>query len=75
SQEHSDQADVYLIIGSSLVVTPAADLPELARKNGAKLVLINMGETPYDDLVDIKIEEKIGGVITKIVSQVKENLR
>lgn len=74
SHEHSGQADVYLIIGSSLVVTPAADLPELARKNNAKTILINMGETPYDDLVDIKIEEKIGGVITKIVSQVKENL-
>ncbi|MCK5045454.1 MAG: hypothetical protein KAS22_02675 [Candidatus Heimdallarchaeota archaeon] len=74
SHEHSDQADVYLIIGSSLVVTPAADLPELARKNNAKTILINMGQTPYDELVNIKIEEKIGGVITKIVSQVKENL-
>lgn len=74
SQQHSELADVYLIIGSSLVVFPAADLPELARKNNAKMVLINMGETPYDDLVDIKIEEKIGGIITKIVSQVKENL-
>ncbi|NHJ32367.1 MAG: hypothetical protein FK732_05860 [Asgard group archaeon] len=74
SQQHSELADVYLIIGSSLVVYPAADLPELARKNNAKLVLINMGETPYDELVDIKIEEKIGGVITKIISQVKDLL-
>ncbi|MBY8995628.1 MAG: hypothetical protein KGD59_13845, partial [Candidatus Heimdallarchaeota archaeon] len=72
SQEHSEIADVYLIIGSSLVVTPAADLPELARKNNAKTILINMGQTPYDELVDIKIEEKIGAVITKIVSQVKD---
>ena len=38
----------------------------------AKMVLINMGQTPYDNLVDIKIEERIGDVITKIVSQVKE---
>ena len=72
SQQHSELADVYLIIGSSLVVFPAADLPELARKNAAKMVLINMGQTPYDNLVDIKIEERIGDVITKIVSQVKE---
>jgi NAD-dependent SIR2 family protein deacetylase len=74
SRKHSEQADVYLIIGSSLVVTPAADLPDLSRKNNGKLILINMGETPYDELVDIKIEEKIGGVITKIVSRVKELL-
>ncbi len=74
SQMHSKKADVYLIIGSSLVVTPAADLPDLAIRNNAKLVLINMGQTPYDNLVDIKIEEKIGDVITKIVSQVKEIL-
>jgi NAD-dependent SIR2 family protein deacetylase len=70
--EHSEDADVYLIVGSSLVVYPAADLPIIAKKNGAKLILINIGETPLDRQVDIKIEQKIGQVLTAIVTQVKE---
>lgn len=74
SRVHSELADVYLILGSSLVVFPAADLPELARKKGAKTILINVGETPFDNLVAIKIEDKIGDILTRIVERVKTNL-
>ncbi|MHA1557048.1 MAG: SIR2 family NAD-dependent protein deacylase [Candidatus Heimdallarchaeota archaeon] len=72
--EHSEKSDVYLMIGSSLVVNPAADLPILAMDNDAKTVLINIGETPLDGQVDIKIEEKIGGILTQILSKVKAKL-
>lgn len=72
--EHSEKADVYLIVGSSLVVSPAADLPVLAMKNNAKTILLNKGKTPLDSKVDIKIEENIGQVLPKIVEEVKSLL-
>ena len=56
----SIQADVYLAIGSSLVVEPAASLPRMAKEYGAKLVIINRTETPLDDLADLIIREPIG---------------
>jgi NAD-dependent deacetylase len=72
SHEHSEIADVYLLIGSSLVVSPAADLPVLAHKNNAKMILLNRGETPLDYLMDIKIENDIAEVMPKIIAKVKE---
>lgn len=73
AKEHAQKADVFLIIGSSLVVTPAANLPLYAiRKKEARVILLNIGKTPLDDGVDIKIEEKVGGLLTKIVEKVKQ---
>ncbi|MBD3189994.1 MAG: hypothetical protein GF308_05100 [Candidatus Heimdallarchaeota archaeon] len=73
AKEHAQKADVFLIIGSSLVVTPAANLPLYAiQKNEAKVILLNIGETPLDDQVDIKIEKKVGKLLTKIVEKVKQ---
>lgn len=71
--EHSKDADVYLIVGSSLVVYPAADLPVLAMKNKAKTILINKGETPLDSMIDIRIEDNIGEVLTAILEEVKKH--
>ncbi len=64
----SKQADVYLAIGSSLVVEPAASLPRLAKASGATLVIINKTETPLDDLADIVIRRPIGETM-RAVSQ------
>lgn len=72
SCEHAKKADVFLIIGSSLVVYPAADLPIYAMENGARVVLINIGETPIDNEVDIKIEEKIGPILTSIIVEIRK---
>lgn len=74
SYEHSEEADVYLIIGSSLVVRPAADLPILSMENKAKTILINKGETPLDEKVDIKIEEQIGFIMNEIILRVRKLL-
>ncbi|NHK30533.1 MAG: NAD-dependent protein deacylase [Asgard group archaeon] len=74
SKEHSELADVYLMIGSSLVVTPAADLPVIAMNNNAKTVLINKGETPLDEVVTIKIEEDIILVLKHIQRHIKKLL-
>jgi NAD-dependent deacetylase len=54
------------------VVTPAADLPVLAKNNGAKMILLNRGETPLDDIMDVKIEEDVAKVLPKIITKMKE---
>jgi NAD-dependent deacetylase len=56
----SEQADLFLALGSSLVVEPAASLPALAKKSGATLVIINKSETPLDEWADLVMHEPIG---------------
>jgi NAD-dependent SIR2 family protein deacetylase len=72
SQRRSQAADVFFVIGSSLVVNPAASMPEIAWRNGAKLIILNQGETPYDNVADLRFFDKIGDVLPKIVSKVKD---
>jgi len=48
--EESSRADLILVLGSTLVVQPAASLPLYTRQNGGKVVIVNDGETPLDDL-------------------------
>lgn len=60
------QAKVFLAIGSSLVVEPAASLPRLAQRYGGKLVIINRDPTPLDDLAYVVIRARIGDTLTAI---------
>jgi NAD-dependent deacetylase len=53
-------ADVFLVAGSSLVVYPAAGFPELAKRNGAKLVIVNREPTGLDDIADLVLHREIG---------------
>jgi NAD-dependent deacetylase len=62
----SRDADLMLAIGSSLVVTPAADLPRTAKAHGAKLVIINRDSTPLNPLADAIFTASIGEVLTAI---------
>jgi NAD-dependent deacetylase len=59
----SREADLMLAIGSSLVVTPAADLPRVAKQHGARLVIVNRDPTPLDPLADAIFREPIGEVL------------
>jgi NAD-dependent deacetylase len=67
----SQDCDLFLVAGSSLVVYPAADIPALAVENGASLVIINQGETPLDYAAELKFEERIGLVLPSAVEQLK----
>jgi NAD-dependent deacetylase len=60
------QADLFLALGSSLVVQPAASLPALAREHGARLVIINRDPTPLDHLADVVIRASIGETLQAI---------
>ena len=56
-------ADLCLVLGSSLVVYPAAGFPELAKRNGARLAIVNNEETGLDRLADLVIHRGIGDVM------------
>ena len=60
------EADLFFAIGSSLVVTPAADLPVLAKESGARLVIINREPTPLDELADLVLPHAIGRCMERI---------
>jgi NAD-dependent deacetylase len=72
SIEHSRQSDLFIVVGSSLVVYPAADLPRLAVDRGAKLVIINQGDTPYDGETHLRFSESIGEVLPPAVERLKQ---
>ena len=59
--------DLFLAIGSSLVVYPAATLPALAKRNGATLVIINREPTELDDLADLVINAEIGPLLEPLI--------
>ena len=69
---HSQKCDVFVVAGSSLVVTPAADMPRVALKCGARLVIINKGETPFDQVARLRFEERMGEVLPSAVAQLKQ---
>jgi NAD-dependent deacetylase len=51
------------VLGSSLVVYPAAGFPEIAKLQGARLVIVNRQETPLDAIADLVIQDGIGDVM------------
>jgi NAD-dependent deacetylase len=71
SYDHSGRCDLFIVAGSSLVVYPAAEMPRVALRAGAKLVIINQGETPYDTQSHLRFSEKIGEVLPPAVAKLK----
>ena len=67
-QRASESCDVFLAVGSSLVVYPAAALPVVAKRAGARLILLNRTETPLDELADLVIHDEIGKALPELVS-------
>jgi len=66
--EASRRCDLMLVLGSSLVVYPAAELPKLAVMNGAKLIIVNREATDYDPMAGVVIRGSLGdfaGELTK----------
>jgi NAD-dependent deacetylase len=58
--------DLFLAIGSSLQVFPAAGFPILAKRNGARLIIINREETDMDEIADLVLHEEIGPVLRAV---------
>jgi len=72
---HSGQCDLLIVVGSSLVVSPANEMPRTALRSGARLVIINKGETPLDGSCHLRFDEKIGKVLPPAVDRLKELMR
>ena len=72
---HSKRADLFLAVGSSLVVTPAAGMPRVALHSGARLVIINQGETPLDSAAHLRFEERISDVLPPAVARLREMMQ
>ncbi|MEW4486955.1 Sir2 family NAD-dependent protein deacetylase [Thalassoglobus sp. JC818] len=66
AMEAALQADLILALGSSLVVYPAAEIPERAKQYGARLVIINRDPTPLDHQADVRIADSLGASLTSI---------
>ena len=66
----AEDCDLFLAIGTSLGVYPAAGLPELALSAGARLVIMNAQETPFDRVADAVFREQLGTVLPELVALV-----
>lgn len=70
--EESRMADVFIVVGSSLVVYPAAELPYIAKSCGARMILVNAEPTVADHIFDVKLYGKAGEILPQILNVVKE---
>ncbi|MGE0417419.1 MAG: NAD-dependent deacetylase [Acetobacteraceae bacterium] len=61
------QADLFISIGSSLVVYPAAGFPELAKRNGSRLVIVNRDPTGLDEMADLVLNRSIAEVMGTVI--------
>jgi NAD-dependent deacetylase len=60
--------DLFLAIGSSLVVYPAAAFPAIARQNGARLAIINREPTELDPIADLVVNREIGPTLSTLLN-------
>jgi len=67
----SRTSDFFLVVGSTLLVQPAAHMPIYAKQNGAFLAIVNLSETPCDDMCEVLIRGKAGEVLEEIVKEVE----
>ena len=65
AESASKNCDLFLVLGSSLVVYPAANLPIIAKNNNSTLVIINMDSTPLDDIADLVINDNSSKILSK----------
>jgi NAD-dependent deacetylase len=70
--KRSEACDLFMVIGSSLVVHPAAYMPVVAKQGGAKLAIINRDETACDSMADIIVNGTAGPIMAAILEKVKQ---
>lgn len=69
--QQAASCDFLLCIGSSLTVRPSGNVPVLALKNKAKLSIVNIQETPFDSMSDLKINGFCDEVMEQLMSELK----
>lgn len=66
----AEESDCFLALGSSLLVNPAASLAGVAKRRGAALIVVTLGDTPYDDVADVVIRGRLAEVLPRIAALV-----
>ncbi len=74
AQHHSSTADVMIVAGSSLEVSPAADLPQMALNHGAHLIIVNYNETHFDHHADVVIRADVAEVLPLLAEPFRPRL-
>jgi NAD-dependent deacetylase len=74
AQVATNECDLMLIVGSSLEVAPASMMPIQARRNGAKLVIVNLEPTHVDRMAEVVIHARAAEILPAIVNELKEML-
>lgn len=75
AQHWSTMADLFIVVGSSLVVYPAAQMPLIAVQSSAKLVIVNATATPMDSYAELVIRDKAGQVLPAVVDILRHRQR
>ncbi len=68
AEDETLACDLFLVLGSSLVVYPAAGFPLLAKRNGAKLVIVNREATDQDGYADLVLHDEIGPAMSEVTA-------
>jgi NAD-dependent deacetylase len=68
AQQAALNCDLFLVLGSSLVVHPAAGFPLVAKRNGAQLAIVNREPTELDPYADLVLHEEIGAVMAEVAA-------
>jgi len=71
SIEHSRKSDLFVVLGSSLTVTPATEMPNEALRNASTLVIVNSDVTPFDSRAHLRFHEQVGEVMQRAIKQLK----
>ncbi len=72
--DHAKKADLCLVLGSSLTVTPANEVPERVgnrRRGGAKLVICNLQETPLDGMAELRVHAKTDDLMVRVMRELE----
>jgi NAD-dependent deacetylase len=67
AQDETMRCDLFMVLGSSLVVYPAAGFPRIAKRRGARLVILNRDPTDQDDDADLVLHDEIGPTMSRVV--------
>jgi NAD-dependent deacetylase len=70
SQQAAARSDMFVAVGTSLGVYPAAGLPEIALRNGARLIVMNAEETPFDPVAEAVVRDDLGDALPAVVAEV-----
>jgi len=71
ASRRSQNCDLFIVIGSTLIIYPAAYMPTYARDAGASLAIVNLTPTPLDHYATVVIQGEAGQIMPRVMERVK----